>query len=126
VTSPDVLESFYLTTRGHFTATMVSGWIKSPPFVIASVILNRASPGAVRLPSDWNADALEAVCFQCGFYGRPVRVDRLQAAELADMGTQILGLPSEAVNPPLNVVERQAIEHLVKTVNTWLKPVNRS
>ena len=112
---PEITASFRADGHGGFTSRN-DGWpISCPPFVVAVIAGNRTEPGTLELPEGYDADTLEQVKAITGWAGRDVYISGRQAAELAQIGRQILALSEDQISPPLGYFERMSVEHLIRT-----------
>lgn len=118
---PEIRASFRTNEVG-FVSRSAGGFISCPPYIIASVAQRRIAEGAeLSLPEGYSNDTLEIIQGQTGWLDRDTRVSPRQAEELAQIGRQVLTLNEQgAVQPPLNLTEKQSIGHLVTLVDQML------
>lgn len=112
-THPDIAASFRETTGGY-TSRSGGGFISCPPYVIAMVAAWRVPPGSLSLPEGYDESTLDRIRWLTGYVDQDVHISGRQAAELADIGRQILALDGVE----LSYFERQSIERLVSLAGT--------
>ncbi|MCS0601113.1 hypothetical protein NX794_07695 [Streptomyces sp. LP11] len=89
----------------------------APPYVIASCALRRVRPDSLTLPDGYDQAVLDQILTTAGAVEQDVRITGRQAAELAEIGAQLLELDDQGeVRPPLGYFEGQSVAHLVRTV----------
>jgi hypothetical protein len=80
------------------------------------VATDRVRPGALALPTGYGIETLGTIRQVAGAYGEDVFISGRQAAELAEIGRQLLVLDDLGeVEPSLSRRERQSVEHLIRT-----------
>lgn len=110
---PEIAATFTVAPNDGFTSRSGGGFVSCPPYVIASVAsgLN----GLINLPESYDRETLERIRDITGWVGRDVHISDRQAAELADLGRQILALHKDG-KAALGYFEHVSVEHLVSTV----------
>ena len=67
-------------------------------------------------PAGHTPEVLEEIRWRTGAVDQDVRISARQAKELADIGEQLL---RPELDPPLNPIEKQSIQHLVDLVSSY-------
>lgn len=94
-----------------------SGFIASPPRVIAAIILCYWLMGEVTLPDGWDRNTLHDLMEHTKFTGRQIAVSEEQARALSGIGEQLLQLGSAGdIEPPLTGHQAESIRHLIGLV----------
>lgn len=115
IDDPEILATFRVD-GSSFTSRNGGGFISCPPYVIAS-IASRVPPGVLELPAGYDLSTLEQIKAITGWADQDTHVSARQAAELAQIGWQILELQARGeIDPPPGYLERQSIAHLVSLV----------
>lgn len=108
--APDIARSFRPDLSGGYISNSQGGFVKCPPYIIAFAASERVAHERLDLPSGYTQESLERIRWMTGVVDQDVHISPRQAQELAAIGAQLLRLDLE---PPLNAIERQSIEHLV-------------
>ncbi|MET0701686.1 MAG: hypothetical protein ABWY93_18705 [Mycobacterium sp.] len=113
----EIQESFRRCPEG-FESYAAGGFVPCPPFVIAVSASELVDPGAIQLPDRYDREMLQQIRNLTGVVGRVVVISDRLAAELSEIGRQILELPDDQLKTPLSLYERQAVTHLVNLVGS--------
>lgn len=114
MTSNPMIAATFRPAYGGFISRTDGDGLSCPPYVIAAVAADRAPEDALDLPAGYDFTTFDQIRFVTGYIGQDAHVSARQAAELAQIGAQLLALNAEGrINPPLTFSEAQSIEHLV-------------
>jgi hypothetical protein len=117
---PSIRETFYASPHGAFIGDNRDYDYLNPPYHAAYIASGRrvVNPLQLELPDGYDMDRLDRIADQAGYYYREVVFDPQEAADLAQIGRQLLKLNAiGGIEPPLKFFEEQSLTHLVQLVD---------